>query len=284
MSNQKCHPGIKDTEFTCYNHNQLKKIAEDLNKKGYNIKIKRSKADLWNEIRKSMFNKCNNEWCWINKTNTDLKKDDIFRPKHPNEWIYNRTAWLSNFDIEDVMDQYEEVYNDFLFIGPVPIDFKLVVNELANINLIQLYRKGIRKLGIIFNLDPHDKGGSHWVAMFLDMTNKKQSNICYYDSYGYLPEQEIIDLMTTLIAQGNCGFDGTKCNEEEKINIEPLYNGIRHQFKNSECGMYCIYFIVRMLERKNQTPVECFEKICINGIDDDSMNRLRGSFFITDEN
>ena len=57
-----------------------------------------------------------------------------------------------------------------------------------------------------------------------------------------------------------------------------------HQTIDGQCGMYCIYFIVRMLERKNQTPVECFEKICINGIDDDSMNRLRGSFFITDEN
>ena len=28
--------------------------------------------------------------------------------------------------------------------------------------------KGITKIGLIFNLDPHYKEGSHWVAMFID--------------------------------------------------------------------------------------------------------------------
>ena len=283
VDNKKCHPEINNDSYTCYNHAQLKKIANDLNQKGYNIKMKRSKKDLWEEIRKNMYGQCKNEWCWLNKTNTNIKKNKVFRPNHPEEWLYNKTAWLSNFDIEDVMNQYEDKYKEFLFIGPVPIDFKLVIDELANINLIKLHKQGIRKIGIVFNLDTHDKGGSHWVSMFLDMTNKNQGTICYYDSYGYLPEKEIIDLITTLITQGNNGYDGKTFNRNEKIVLNPYFNAIRHQYKNSECGTYCIYFIAKMLENKYKNPVENFEHVCTNRIDDDTMNAIRYNFFITDE-
>jgi len=281
IDNKKCHPSIQDNKFTCYNHNQLKNIAIDLNKKGYNIKMKRSKKDLWTEIKKSMMNQCKDEWCWLKETDTSIKKNKVFRPKHPNEWLFNRTAWLSNFDIEDVLTQYEDLHDDFLFIGPVPIDFKLVIDELSNINLIKLYREGIRKIGIVFNLDTHDKGGSHWVSMFIDMTDRKQGAVCYYDSYGYLPEMEISDLITTLMTQGNNGFDGKGFNKDEKIVLNPYFNAIRHQYKHSECGTYCMYFIIKMLESKNKHPYITFENLCTNRIDDDTMNAIRYNYFIT---
>ena len=34
----------------------------------------------------------------------------------------------------------------------------------------------------------------------------------------------------------------------EKFDYE--YNKIRHQYTESECGMYCLYFIVKLLEGK----------------------------------
>ena len=44
-------------------------------------------------------------------------------------------------------------------------------------------------MGIVFNLDPHDKPGSHWVSMYVDLNN---GGIYYFDSYGYKPLKEIL--------------------------------------------------------------------------------------------
>ena len=46
-----------------------------------------------------------------------------FTPYKPTEWEKNPVEWLSNFDILNVLKQYEEKYSDFKFIGPTPIDF-----------------------------------------------------------------------------------------------------------------------------------------------------------------
>ena len=37
--------------------------------------------------------------------------------------------------------------------------------EICNFNLNKMI-KNKKKIGFIFNLDPHTKGGSHWVSMF----------------------------------------------------------------------------------------------------------------------
>ena len=40
----------------------------------------------------------------------------------PKEWKKNLLNGLSNFDIEDVMKQYEKKYPSFIFMGPFPSD------------------------------------------------------------------------------------------------------------------------------------------------------------------
>lgn len=49
-------------------------------------------------------------------------------------------------------------------------------------------------------------------------------------------------------------------------------NYVQHQFKNTECGMYCINFIDQMLVSSKK-----FHDIILNPIDDDNMNKLRYS-------
>ena len=74
------------------------------------------------------------------------------------------------------MEQYEDKYLDFEFIGPVPIDFDLkdsigncIVDELCKININRLKKEYINKIGIIFNLDKHYQNGSHWVCLYIDL-------------------------------------------------------------------------------------------------------------------
>ena len=52
-----------------------------------------------------------------------------------------------------------------------------------------------------------------------------------------------------------------------------LYNKHRHQYKGSECGVYSINFIIRLLDG------ETFEHITRNKTLDDEMNECRKKYF-----
>ena len=265
-----CSPSNKKNTFSCFTLKSLKKIANkwnSLNEK--KIKITNSKTKLWNKIRSSINR--NHEWCWIQeKFVKDLNDDEInntFRPEIPEEWYKNKNEWLSTIDIEDVMKQYEKQYGDFEFIGPVPIDFDLqdtfgncLIDELCKININKYKKNNINKIGIIFNLDKHDESGSHWVALFCDLLKKK---IYYFDSYGIKPPKEVNILANKIIVQG----------KEDNMKIKYYINNNRFQFKGSECGIYCIYFITELLKGKT------FNKITKKIINDDDMMKNRGLFY-----
>ena len=57
----------------------------------------------------------------------------------------------------------------------------------------------------------------------------------------------------------------------EEIRVD--HNKIRHQYKNSECGVYSIRFIVKMVKGAN------FDKLCKNKVPDDKVNKCRSVYF-----
>mgnify|MGYP001305836314 CR=1 FL=1 len=125
----------------------------------------------------------------------------------PLPWKKDIKLWLNTLDIANVLEQYPLQFDDFEFIGPVPLDFdsklgpgQCVVNELCNLDIEKLYKKGKHKLGIVFNFDPHTKKGSHWVALFADFN---KAGIYYFDSYGYKPLKEIGALLARINSQAN---------------------------------------------------------------------------------
>ena len=265
------------TDESCFTIEALRKIATKWNGTHPTMKIKFNNITtgktLWNSINNIMKGKCNTEVCWLNQEfikNSHLSNELLknFKPFMPKSWNENPREWLNTIDIRDVMNQYEIKYPKFEFIGPVPIDFdtklgfnKCVDDELCKIDLDDLINnKHKTNVGVIFNLDKHTQSGSHWVAMNCDID---KGEICYWDSYGIKPNQEVVILMNKLKEQGK------KLN----INFEIKINKIRHQYKNSECGMYCIYFITSLLDGKT------FENIVQTIIDDDTMNHKRDVFF-----
>jgi len=220
MSADYCTPDKANNFFTCFSNDALVKIAEEFNKE-HNQKInipkkfnKNNRKKLWENIEDAMkaYTKCDEDYCLLDTSYTkNLKDVDIlhntFRPEMPQSWEKNKNTWLSTIDIAVVMKQYEQKYNEFAFIGPVPIDFDLrigfgmcISNELCGIDLESLISKGKTKLGIVFNLDPHNRGGSHWVSMYTDLM---KGGVYFFDSYAYKPKQEIYDLMKRIKEQGN---------------------------------------------------------------------------------
>jgi hypothetical protein len=45
------------------------------------------------------------------------------RTPPPDEWDKNPTEWLSNYDINSIMKQYDQFYPEFTFIGSTTMDF-----------------------------------------------------------------------------------------------------------------------------------------------------------------
>jgi len=206
----------------------------------------------------------------ITKEKTEKLKDELYRPEAPDEWHDNPRAWLSTTDIEESLQQYETKFPSFKFFGASPIDFDLkaengscAVNELCKINLKQLVKSRkpvVDFIGVVFNLDKHNESGSHWVSLFV---NIPKGEINFWDSFAVNPPPEVMNLMKKIQKQAG----------ELGIKLKQQINKKQHQFKNTECGMYSINFIVQQLEGKT------FHEVCSNIINDDKMNGMRNDYF-----
>lgn len=254
-----CSPSRRGKRaFTCFSEGALDRLRRAWNQSHPQNKIPSSYDghELWEALNARMRDLCDdgNESCWIDQPFMRQKIQDggketsheilshTFTPPRPDEWRQKPYEWLSSKDIIDVMEQYMHTRPEFVFEGPVPIDFdkrdrfgKCLIDELCAVDLGEKAKEGYTKLGIVFNLDPHDKPGSHWVALFADITGGK---IYYFDSYGFPPEKEIETLITRFMDQGR----------RMGKRMQWRRNTREHQRKNSECGVYCLYFIIRMLE------------------------------------
>ena len=224
------------------------------------------KRYLVKEFGNRLANVCDTQRCWVKQKFTrNMKKElkkyankHIFRPSGPE----GKFEWLNTYNINDVMGQYEKKYDDFKFLGAVPIDFDdLPQLGLKDMDFNKLKTKGINKIGIVFNLDEHYKSGSHWVAMFGDL---KDGKIFFSDSYGVEPEKRIRKLMRKT----------ARFYKEESGHMPDVkHNKKRHQFGNSECGVYSINFILRLLKG------ESFENITGNRTTDNAVNKCRKVYF-----
>ena len=181
-----CHPALKgktvDSE-TCLTSNVLEKIKEKYNQKhsDHPLLAKEPRA-LYKEISQRFGESCKEEKCWIRQMlheDAENIEKNIYSPTSPADWNKNPVEWLSNFDIEAVMNQYEEAYPEFEFLGPVPIDFDkrsqkgddstCVSRDVCSFHLAEKVHKGKTKVGIVFNLSPSTSSGSHWVSLYVHL-------------------------------------------------------------------------------------------------------------------
>jgi len=223
--------------------------------------------------------RCKGERCWIKKSSLDPRKkkellNKYFRPEMPEEWKKDPDQWLDSNNIADVIKQYEEVYPEFKFYGTNPIDFaapdpydpsataknKCLQDEICKLNLKELLSQGKTKLGFVYNLDPSNKGGSHWIASFTDIPGHRTY---YFDSYGMKPPPQIARFMRSLTLQ------------DPLMKLE--FNARRFQYGETECGMYSLYFLIRMLAG------ESFKVFCRRAPRDREMLLLRRWLFSPNE-
>jgi hypothetical protein len=263
-----CSPNKNNKDSkTCFSLNSLRKIVRSYNDKNPDSKIRglttKSREELWSNIQIRLQNRCNNEMCWIKQDFVKNIKDPeienyTFRPQMPQNWVKNKYTWLSTVDIQEVMKQYEHKYPYFSFLGPVPYDCPYEITcELTNTRVKKLLGNGIQQMGVIYNLDTHNQPGSHWVAVFLDLT---KLSVEYYDSYGVEPPELIYKWMEKMQQDMQNTFQ-----RPAKLK----YNQKRHQYGNSECGIFSMNFIIERLKGKT------LERISREKITDRKMNLMR---------
>lgn len=288
-----CSPivnGKTEVAGSCLTAPALYQLKEYYNKHHPSTPIlSNNPSQLWHDFRTRFFS-CKREDCWLKEIdNIELRENlekFLFAPSQPVEWKKKPNEWLSNFDIFEVLHQYELTHATFKAFGPTPIDFdsrpkdesgKCVWEELCTFQLNNYLEKGKTKLGMVFNLDKHDEQGSHWVSLFVDL---EERFLFYLDSAGNRIPKEIRTLVKRIQAQGMSlspplKFKPTKnlirtadshsswSMTDKEINSSPIakqgadlnlrrfkfYENypLEHQLGNTECGMYSLYFIITML-------------------------------------
>lgn len=246
-----CHPNNKDPLHadTCYTKDALVQIRDSYNK-SHHPKITASKpTTIYKKLREKL-TQCEKEDCWMDQIQDKNVKYELdrllFAPDSPGDWKKNPTSWLSNYDIRDVLRQYETAHSDFKLLGPSSIDYdtvlsdgKCVWNDLCRLSLRDLHARNKRKLGVVFNLDKHYEPGSHWISVYID---SNESKIIYYDSAVNPCPKEVDRLIAEICKQGAA--------LDIPIKYDVVKNGYSHQSTNTECGMYSLFFIITMLTSK----------------------------------
>lgn len=242
---QQCHPrvGRERPAAGCLPTEILQEAAKELK-----IAATAKGPELRAALEKALRVEPGNEYSFLQALPFDTaRKQELgsrwLRPPMPKGWHNDPDMWLDSTNIEAVMNQFEESNSKFEFMGPFPIDFaapdpykgsagggkQCLMNEMCELRVQMAKKNGTDYIGIVYNLDPHFKSGSHWVATFIDLT---KSTCYYFDSYGMEPPHQIATFMKWLAKQDP--------------NMKLHYNPKRLQYRNTECGMYCIMFLAVM--------------------------------------
>lgn len=243
-----CSPYSKSKKkYTCLTSKNIHTLKEIWNKRNPQQIINHDRPyHIWKQLKEYLINSCDNEKCWLSslfiKYNMNMNSFlDLYSPFHPISWNNNPKEWLSDVDIKKVMKQYEMKYKTFSFIGPSPIDYDFVYhdgtcvwNDLCHFNLLKYVGKK-KYIGIIFNTDVHNGPGIHWISLFI---NLKTNEICFFDSVSDNPPKSVNTLIYKIKNQAS----------KIGIDLQIKINKMKHQYSNSECGMYSMFFIISLLE------------------------------------
>jgi hypothetical protein len=209
----------------CSPVNVLDSIADELNISS------QSPKHIISEAKKVL--KCNNEICVLekmdHKINTSKIVSKYFKPNGPR----TTTDLLSNFNIDDVLEQYSNDNPRFYHVFYQMIDFDVVKSELATIDIRKILLQ-YDSLGVVLNTDTSDGRGVHWFCIYCDLKSRPIS-LEYFNSSGNLPMPEVHAWLVKtkeLLTNSNIPCDIV------------IASRIMHQQEsNTECGPYSLYYI-----------------------------------------
>jgi hypothetical protein len=214
---------------------------------------------------------CNSESCiykhdkfknFIGRAGVEDFLDKFFKPAGPA----TNFGLLSNFNIDDVIDQLELSYKHrhFLHIPFQMRDFEKIGTQLATVDLAEKFRSGYKTFGVVLNTDWSTGNGIHWFCLFGEKYDD-HIDLEYFNSSGKEPLPEV-----------QAWLNKTKhhLTRELKmpVNIR-CSTGIEYQYDQHSCGVYCVTYIWCRL---NEVPFSWFKSENFN---DSVMHKMRKNLF-----
>ena len=300
-----CATGNKMTEGSCMNKELIRKVAKIMNslgkkkKKYEKIDLSKPCYEIHAQICENLekVDDCQAEACLLFKENilqkmSPKERDEFiksFQPAKDEDMVKGKIkkkkvkkngktvykphaevddeAWLSTFNIEDACERDMRANKKYHFFGAEPRDFAdCKVSSLCKFNPETYRKRGKTQLGFVFNTDPHEEDGEHWISMYMDLAGHNLKNhpaIYYFDSYGEKPPKEVIVFAKRIQKQA------TTLGLKYKF----VENVVRHQYSTSECGIYSMYIIIKLIQGRK------FQNLTKNKIADASMTKLRKVYF-----
>lgn len=289
---KRCAPGKTFENGSCIRLEVLIQCAQsfndefpdntiELDSKAEALHPNKYKKYLVKEFNERLGEKCSTQKCWAQqnfiKRIPAIAQEELekytWRPEGPD----TGNKWLNTDHIDSAMEQYELKYPNFKYLGSLPRDFQNHAMFRKDETLYkQLWKDGKTKIGIIYNTDAVGDPGEHWNALYADF---EKGEVYFFDSYGVAPNKEVQNHMKQLerFIRNNCSemtrVNRNKNNLMKCDTVKMGHNKERHQKKGSECGVYSMNFILRMLRE------DTFEQICKSKVDDDTMNKCRKVYF-----
>jgi hypothetical protein len=192
----------------------------------------------------------------------EILKTQIFRTQGPLD-----NEWLNNIQINDTMTLYEPIYKNFVYLKTLPRDF---YNYLKyDVDFDKHLEEDQYKFGMVINSDKHNQGGSHWKMLYFDT---KYGLIIYIDSGGSKPEKEIQDFIEYI----------SDYLKSKNIPVRYYINDFQFQHGDTECGVFSMYFLNRILEMSISDPTYQNNPLKIlqeEKITDEQVQKWRNVFF-----
>ncbi len=180
------------------------------------------------------------------------------------------TKLLNNENIDKIIAQFTTRHPNLYHMHFHMLDFDVHNKPLHTIDMIKdVINKGKDTFCCVLNTDKYGNGGIHWFCIFCDFRTKGSHidpfTIEYFNSSGNKPLKSVGEWMVRI---------KYKIEEIDTYNVS-IVNAtpIRHQIETeTECGVYCLYFIHKRL---NNTPISLFA----NRIKDSEMVEFRDELF-----
>jgi hypothetical protein len=230
--------------------------------------------------------------------------EDISLYFKPNGPIDNKL--FSNVNIDNVLDHFEILFPNYYHINFLMNDWQKApanheIHNLLDNNACKLHKKTLETekeeelnktkeeggeiterimeiisnspktcFGCVLNTDMYSGPGIHWVSLFIDLRDKKNPTIEYFNSSGNLPLKNFRILMEELKDK----FE--KCVSE---NIK-LVNVTKEEQQQSDnnCGSWAVFY---QYNRLKGIPYKYFNGVDYESIEDKVIDNFRKYIFYT---
>ena len=215
---------------------------------------------------------CDSPSCLITKPNSS-NVSRLLRVSIKPEGDIEGNTWVDSSQIVRILNSWR-IYinpkiNNFYPIGFATIDFMSCPNSfnnrVKNLSLNFLIQNKKRTAAVIINTDNCSGKGEHWFPLFIDLRDKVIS-LEYYNSVKKKMPTQIYDYFNDL--------KNSYIQRGGKRDVQ-IYSMLpdEHQNKNSECGIYSLFYIYSRLEGISGQEIVSYS------LPDDHVHKLRKVMF-----